>query len=83
VILTGDDALATALELAEAIRTDVECLRFDAHDLAATVSLGVAEAGEERDRGSIVRRADAALYQAKHEGRNRARQSGPSPARIV
>jgi diguanylate cyclase (GGDEF)-like protein len=71
VILTGDDAFARALELAEVIRTDVECLRFDAHDLVASVSLGVAEAGEDRDKDSLVKRADSGLYRAKQEGRNR------------
>jgi diguanylate cyclase (GGDEF)-like protein len=71
VILMGNDALARALELAEAIRTDVECLRFDAHDLAVIVSLGVAEASEDRDKDSLVRRADSGLFQAKQEGRNR------------
>ena len=70
VILTGDD-FARALEFAEAIRTDVEYLRFDAHDLAVSVSLGVAQAVEDRDKDSLVRRADNGLYRAKQEGRNR------------
>jgi len=70
VILVGDD-VARALELAEAIRTDVERLRFDAHDLSVTVSLGVAEPGEDQHPDSLVRRADSGLYRAKHEGRNR------------
>lgn len=70
VILTGAD-VARALELAEAIRTDVERPRFDAHDLSVTVSLGVAESGEDHHRDSLVRRADSGLYRAKQEGRNR------------
>jgi diguanylate cyclase (GGDEF)-like protein len=71
VMLTGDEAFARALELAETIRTDVECLQFDAHELAVTVSLGVAQAVEDRDKASLVRRADSGLYRAKQEGRNR------------
>ena len=72
IILVGEDA-ARAGELAEAIRADVERLRFDAHlDLNVTVSLGVAEAPRgHRDSAELVRRADAALYRAKKEGRNR------------
>jgi diguanylate cyclase (GGDEF)-like protein len=70
VIFTGDDALARAREAAEAIRTDVESLRFTADDLAVTISLGVAEAGEDRDKDSLVGRADKTMYQAKEEGRN-------------
>lgn len=70
VILSGDDALARAHEVAEVTRTDVGSLRFTADGLGVTVSLGVAEAGEDRDKDSLVRRADSGLYQAKQEGRN-------------
>jgi diguanylate cyclase (GGDEF)-like protein len=69
VILTGDDVLERAREAAEVIRTDVESLRFTADDLAVTVSLGVAEAGEDRDKDSLVGRADRRMYQVKEEGR--------------
>jgi diguanylate cyclase len=41
------------------------------HDLPYTFSAGVAEAMRHEDRGSIVRRADRALYAAKREGRDR------------
>lgn len=71
VILTGDGAFAAAVKLAEAIRTDVESLRFDDHDLALTVSIGVAGAGEDRDKKLLLKRADSGLYRAKREGRNR------------
>jgi two-component system cell cycle response regulator len=37
---------------------------------AATLSAGIAEAGPDERFESIVRRADRALYQAKHDGRN-------------
>jgi diguanylate cyclase (GGDEF)-like protein len=70
VLLTGDHALARAREAAAAIRTDVESLRFTPDDLAVTVSLGVAEAGEDRDRDSLVERADKTMYRAKEKGRN-------------
>jgi two-component system, cell cycle response regulator len=41
------------------------------HDLPYTFSVGVAEAMRHDDRGSVMRRADRALYAAKREGRNR------------
>ena len=69
LVVMGNDA-TNAPELAEVIRADVEDLRFEVGDLKVTVSLGVAEAGEDRDDVSLVRRADAALYRAKKEGRN-------------
>jgi len=78
IVVAGDDA-TNAPELAEEIRADVAGLRFDTADLKVTVSLGVAQAGEDRDDGSLVRRADAALYQAKKGGRNRVeKDSGAS-----
>jgi diguanylate cyclase (GGDEF)-like protein len=70
LVLTND-AAAKSLELAETIRAAVERLRFKATDLIVTVSVGVAEAGEDRDNDSLVKRADARLYVAKEEGRNR------------
>jgi diguanylate cyclase (GGDEF)-like protein len=70
IVATGDGATA-APELAETIRADVEGLRFEFDDLKVTVSLGVAEAGGDRDSASLVRRADDALYRAKKGGRNR------------
>ncbi len=75
MIVTGGD-VERVLELAEEVRLDVEHLRFDLADLVVTISLGVAEAGEDRESGSLVKRADAALYRAKREGRNRVTQSG-------
>jgi len=73
--LTGDD-VAGAIELAESVRAEVEELRFDAYpDLRLTVSLGVAEVpGEGSNNAQLVRLADAALYRAKTEGRNRVKK---------
>jgi diguanylate cyclase (GGDEF)-like protein len=70
LILTGDGA-ARSLELAETIRAAVERLRFNTNDLSVTVSVGVSEAGEDRDNDSLVKQADANLYRSKREGRNR------------
>ncbi len=76
IILTGD-AAAKAAEFAESIRADVEQLRLNSEpDLRITVSIGIAAAPDlERNHTDLVMHADAALYRAKQEGRNRVRQS--------
>ncbi len=76
LILTGDDA-ARATEVAESVRVDVEELRFDGYrDLRVTVSVGVGEVPREGSNSAeLVRCADAALYRAKAEGRNRVRKA--------
>ncbi|KAB7624293.1 GGDEF domain-containing protein [Alkalilimnicola sp. S0819] len=43
---------------------------------ALTVSIGVAELGDEESVAQWVDRADAALYRAKHQGRNRVEMAG-------
>jgi len=75
VILPGTQAPA-ALELAESARRTVAA--HDFADLVAggyhvTVSIGVSAAKPEGGRGAtmLVQAADAALYQAKRNGRNR------------
>ncbi len=73
VIITEADTRSAA-QFAESVRADVEKLSFDNPALRVTVSLGVAVApidgiGAEE----LVKRADAGLYRAKHEGRNRVR----------
>lgn len=71
VILTHADA-GTARLFAEGVRTRWEAL---AHDSlggdTVTASFGVAVCRDCRDFRVIGRRADAALYRAKREGRNR------------
>ena len=75
VILVAEDDVAGALQLAERIRLAIEALRIPHVDSAhhvVTVSLGVAVAhpvlGEQAH--ALISRADAALYRAKHGGRN-------------
>ncbi len=62
-----------ALRICERARAAVEAAQLVVGGvrIAATVSIGVAElrAGETRD--AVIARADAALYRAKHAGRNR------------
>jgi diguanylate cyclase (GGDEF)-like protein len=48
-------------------------------DVAASFGLTVAAEGE-RDATAVIARADAALYQAKHDGRNCVREQLPVPS---
>ena len=83
VVLAPDTSLEQALVLAERIRGTVEStpLLVDGHLLQLTVSIGAAatEPGED-DVAALLQRADAALYAAKHAGRNRVMAADPELA---
>jgi diguanylate cyclase len=75
-ILLPNTALPTAQTLANALRSTVESMslvrRKDGDKLGrVTLSGGVAEIAVGETPDALVERADAALYQAKHRGRNR------------
>jgi diguanylate cyclase (GGDEF)-like protein len=73
VILPHTD-LDGAYAIAERIRTSIEALRIPRMDkqgmLKITASLGVA-ASNEGQKDALIAEADAALYQAKRQGKNR------------
>jgi len=48
-------------------------ISLDGHEVPLTISLGVAalRGAEDNDSDALIKAADAALYEAKHEGRNR------------
>lgn len=75
ILLPHADSTA-ASALAERIRTAFEQNSGSAAPLAVTASFGVAQlqAGEEEE--ALIQRADAALYRAKREGRNRVITAG-------
>lgn len=74
LVLLPDTRLAYAWPVAERLRTAVAALSFDdiAPGLAVTISIGMAQLRPD-DAGlrDLVARADAALYRAKANGRDR------------
>jgi diguanylate cyclase (GGDEF)-like protein len=87
LVLLPDTGIDDALALAERLRAAVAQLQvvLDGEPLAATISIGVAvrEAADTAP-GTLVRRADRALYAAKNAGRNRVATlegAPPVPAR--
>jgi diguanylate cyclase (GGDEF)-like protein len=72
VVLLPATDLNGALLIAEKIRCRIEVEHFDAlePDLQVTVSIGCAEISSNEDLDELVARADRALYEAKHQGRN-------------
>jgi len=81
VVLLPDTAEAGGAALAERLRAAIEAqpIVHEGRGFRITVSFGVAEV--ERDDADIhaaLSRADAALYRAKREGRNRVVTAGPT-----
>ncbi len=70
VILAVDSDIHQALLLAEKIRETVREIPFE-NKITLTVSIGVAEYQPDETFDHCCCRADAALYRAKDEGRNR------------
>ena len=73
-MILPDAGLEVGLQRAEAIRAAVnaQSLEYNAHALGmVTVSMGIAVYPEHGARGEeILEKADRAMYQAKHRGRN-------------
>ncbi len=73
-IILPETAVLDAAAQAERLRREIAALkvRHEGNDITVTASLGVAElSGEGGSLDSLVGRADAALYEAKAQGRNR------------
>ena len=62
-----------ARDIGEQIRRQVEasCETVRSAKVALTLSIGVVECGPSDTTATLIQRADDAMYQAKHEGRNR------------
>lgn len=63
----------TARQIAERMRARIgdEPLDLNGRKISITVSVGVATSRAQDDSENLIARADAALYRAKHAGRNR------------
>ena len=74
LVLLPDTPLAGAMRVAEMLRHDFEehPIQWDGRTVVITASFGLAETGGGADdANAIIGRADAALYRAKQDGRNR------------
>ncbi len=74
-----------ALETAEKLRKEISALRFEfgGKTVGVTASFGIATFDiETRDLGSLMMRADAALYRAKDKGRNQCVAFGQSAVTV-
>ena len=73
VLILPDTNRAGALKLADGLRRHIESCRFKFKDqpVAVTVSCGIAEFTPEEAPMRAFERADACLYAAKNNGRNR------------
>lgn len=70
LVMAPGCALQEALDLSERLRRAVGALDFKSVG-RVTLSLGVAELRPGESTGSLLQRADTAMYKAKHDGRDR------------
>ncbi|MCG9739675.1 diguanylate cyclase [Shewanella insulae] len=78
VILLPETQLSLCIKVAEQLRQDIAGQKFDGQSL--TISLGAAQLREDDTTKTLVNRADNALYQAKHTGRNRVVAEASTPS---
>ncbi len=71
IILLSHTVSDAAAALAERIRSAFEQQSDSSSRFFLSASFGVVQLQENDDADTLIRRADTALYQAKHEGRNR------------
>jgi two-component system cell cycle response regulator len=82
-VLLPDLALAQAQQTADRLRAQVANLSPPSLSTAITISIGVSASVPEDDVGSLVQRADAAMYDAKEQGRNRVAVRSSSDPQVV
>lgn len=82
-LLLPETSLAAALEIGERVRLMFEAVgrTVDGIAIGATVSVGVATAAHDSTVQSLLIAADAGLYEAKAQGRNRVERAPARPVR--
>ena len=80
-VLLPDTEIDAALEIAERVRGAIAEISLPGTDVSVTASIGVAGfPGQASTLDRLERLADAALYLAKRQGRNRVELAEPAPA---
>jgi len=83
-VLLPDTSITEALEIAERVRAAVAEIALPGSDVSVTASIGVAVFPDHAGTPDRLERlADAALYLAKRQGRNRVELADPSPVPAV
>jgi diguanylate cyclase (GGDEF)-like protein len=82
-VLLPDAGLGQAQQTADRLRAEVAALSPPSLSTAITISIGVSAALPGDDVGTLVQRADAAMYEAKELGRNRVAVRTSSNPEIV
>ena len=71
IVLLPNTDLENAISIANRIRESLAACPIESLPDPVTASFGVAEMAPDESGSGLLRRADAALYEAKHSGRNR------------
>jgi two-component system cell cycle response regulator len=73
VVVMPDTDMTVAAMVAERLRRRIasEPFKIAQGDKSVTISIGIAALGPDDTPAHVLKRADQALYRAKHEGRNR------------
>lgn len=81
IAVLGDTTEDVALGVLERVRASVASRAFlvDGHSMSVSLSAGLAPMWPGDDVDALIRRADTALYAAKHQGRNRVAMHAPPP----
>jgi diguanylate cyclase (GGDEF)-like protein len=83
VVVLPETSLATAMEVGERIRKGIaQAPLLNKPRVQATVSIGVATMEKEQSISELFAAADAAVYLAKNEGRNRVRSHMQMPVQV-
>ncbi|HLY76068.1 MAG TPA: GGDEF domain-containing protein, partial [Planctomycetota bacterium] len=80
IVMLPGLAAPAAREIADDARRQIEEFAFNAPEqpVRSTISIGVAARLPDEKAGAMIKRADAALYEAKHSGRNKV-EMAPDP----